>query len=164
MDQNELRAILRQKYPRERTHLLPALHLVHLELAYLPEWALQVVGWHLRVPASEVYGTATSYSELRIIPPGRHLVRVCSGLSCWHNGGRQLLEELEGHWAIQPGDASGDATQDGGITLEETPCGFLCPMAPAVQVDGIWRGRVRVEDIFEQLPGPQLQGPPSISN
>lgn len=160
MDQSELRAILRQKYPRERTHLLPALHLVQGELGYLPEWALQVVGWHLRVPASEVYGAATSYSELRIISPGRHLVRVCSGLSCWHNGGRQLLEELEGHLAIQPWDTG----PDGGITLEETPCGFLCPMAPAVQVDGIWRGRVSAEDILEQLQGPQLQSPPRISD
>ncbi len=159
MDQSELRAILRQKYPRERTHLLPALHLVQGELGYLPEWALQVVGWHLRIPASEVFGAATSYSELRINSPGRHLVRVCSGLSCWHNGGRQLLEELEGHLAIRPGDASGDATQDVGITLEETPCGFLCPMAPAVQVDGIWRGRVSAAEIIQQL-----QDSPSISN
>ena len=155
MDQSELRPILRQKYPRERTHLLPALHFVHGELGYLPEWALQVVGWHLRIPASEVFGAATSYSELRINSPGRHLVRVCSGLSCWHNGGRQLLEELEGYLASQPGDTA----PDGGITLEETPCGFLCPMAPAAQVDGIWRGRVAAEDIFEQL-----QSSPRISD
>jgi NADH:ubiquinone oxidoreductase subunit E len=147
MDQNELRPILRQKYPRDRTHLLPALHFVQGELGYLPEWALQVVGWHLRIPASEVFGAATSYSELRINSPGRHLVRVCSGLSCWHNGGRQLLEELEDHLAIQPENTN----QDEGITLEETPCGFLCPVAPAVQVDGIWRGRVTAGDIIQQL-------------
>ena len=113
-----------------------------------------MVGWHLRIPASEVYGAATSYSELRINTPGRHLVRVCTGLSCWHSGGRQLLEELQARWAVQPGET----TSDGGITLEETPCGFLCPMAPAAQVEGIWRGRVIAEDIIQQL-----QDTPSIS-
>ena len=152
MEQSELRSILRQNYPRERTHLLPALHLVRHELGHLPDWALQVVGWHLHVPASEVYGAATSYSELRISAPGRHLVRVCSGLSCWHNGGRQLLEGLVGRLAIQPGMT----TPDGGITLEESSCGFLCPMAPAVEVDGVWRGRVTAEDIYDQLQGPIL--------
>ncbi len=147
MEQSELRSMLRQKYPRERTHLLPALHLVQHELGHLPDWALQVVGWHLRVPASEVYGAATSYSELRIKSPGRHLLRVCSGLSCWHNGGRQLLEELVGRLAIQPGMT----TPDGRITLEESPCGFLCPMAPALEVDGVWRGRVTAGDIAGQI-------------
>ena len=66
-----------------------------------------------------------------------------------------MLEELQDHLAIQPGNTN----QDGGITLEETPCGFLCPVAPAVQVDGIWRGRVTAGDIIQQL-----QGPPKTSD
>ena len=69
--QSDLRRILRETFPeRNRDALLPALHLLQHEHGHLPEWALQVVGWHLRVPASEIYGAATSYSELRIGIPG----------------------------------------------------------------------------------------------
>ena len=143
MQRNELRPILRDKFPRERTHLLPALHFLQHEFGHLPDWALQIVSWHLRVPASEVYGAATSYSELRLEAPGRHLIRVCNGLSCWHAGGRELLEHLSARLALQSGDISTEL----GITLEETPCGFLCPMAPAVEIDGRWRGRVATADI-----------------
>ena len=143
MERNELRPILRQKFPRERTYLLPALHYLQHEFGHLPDWALQTLAWHLRVPASEVYGSATSYSELRIEAPGRHLVRVCNGLSCWHNGGRLLLEHLAGQLGVRPGETS----SDGRITLEEVPCGFLCPLAPALEVDGRWRGRIVTDDI-----------------
>ena len=143
MNRSDLRPILREKFPPERTYLLPALHYLQEEFGHLPDWALQTVAWHLRVPASEVYGAATSYSELRIEAPGRHVVRVCNGLSCWHNGARIILERLSDVFGVQPGETGTDSR----VTLEETPCGFLCPMAPVVEVDGRWRGRVAAADI-----------------
>ena len=74
MEREELRPLLRRKFPPHRTYLLPALHFLQEELGHLPEWALQVVAWHLRTPASVVYGAATSYTELRIQAPAPHLV------------------------------------------------------------------------------------------
>jgi NADH:ubiquinone oxidoreductase subunit E len=143
MNRSDLRPMLREMFPPERTYLLPALHYLQEEFGHLPDWALQTVAWHLRVPPSEVYGAATSYSELRIDAPGRHLVKVCNGLSCWHNGGRSILELLSGQLGVQPGETGTNSR----VTLEETPCGFLCPMAPVVEVDGRWRGRVAAADI-----------------
>ena len=51
MEREELRPLLRRKFPPHRTYLLPALHFLQEELGHLPEWALQVVAWHLRTPA-----------------------------------------------------------------------------------------------------------------
>ena len=147
MDQHELRSILRRKYLPERTYLLPALHFLQGELGHLPEWALQVVAWHLRTPASVVYGAATSYTELRIDPPGEHLVRICSGLTCWHGGGRELLNSLAKSLEIDVGGTS----SDGRITLEEVPCAYRCPLAPLAEVDGAWQGRAAVSRIMEQV-------------
>ena len=144
MDQTELRAILRQKIPQQRTYLLPALHFLQEELGHLPEWALQVVAWHLRTPASVVYGAATSYSELRISKPGRRLVRVCSGLSCWYGGGRELLSGL----SLALGINVGETTSDGEVTLEEAPCAYRCPLAPLVEIDGVWQGRGVASDVI----------------
>ncbi len=149
MERDELRSLLRQKFPPERASLLPALHYLQHELGHLPEWALQLVGWHLRVPASEVYGAATSYTELRLQAPGRHSVRVCAGLSCWHGGGKELLAELSAGLGVAPGVT----TPDTRVTLEETPCAFLCPLAPAVEIDGRWQGRCAAADIAGQVDG-----------
>ena len=71
MGRNELRPILREKFPTEWTYLLPALHYLQEEFGQRADWALHSVCWHLRVPASEVNGAATSYTELRIDAPGR---------------------------------------------------------------------------------------------
>ena len=147
MERSELRPILRGKFPPERTYLLPALHYLQEEFGHLPDWAMQTVAWHLRVPASEVYGAATSYSELRIKAPGSHVVRVCDGLTCWHSGGESLLEDLSSQLGIQPAETHLDRR----ITLERTPCGFLCPMPPAVEVDGRWRGRVSGSEIPDMI-------------
>ena len=150
MERNQLRPILREMFPRERTHLLPVLHYLQHEFGYLPGWALQIVSWHLRVPASEVYGAATSYTELRLEDPGKHLVRVCAGLSCWHSGGRELLGLLSERLASAPDDSTPDNSSPASqVTLEETACGYICAMAPAVEVDGQWYGRVSARDVSD---------------
>ena len=150
MEREELRPLLRQKFPPQRTYLLPALHYVHEELGHLPEWALQTVAWHLRTPASVVYGAATSYTELRIRPPALRLVRVCAGLSCWHGGGRELLAELSQFLKKK----SDDTTEVERITLEETPCAYRCPLAPLVEVNGAWLGRADTAQVTARVTGP----------
>ena len=140
---NALREELRHRFQRERGQLLPALHYVHHEFGHLPGWAMEVTGWHLGIPVSEVYGAATSYSELRIEDPGRHLVRVCTGLGCISAGARDLLSRIT--------DGVGTAPQNGGVTVEETACGYLCGVAPAVQVDGAWIGRADAEAVVGRV-------------
>ena len=125
-----------ERFPRERRYLLPALHYIHDEFGYLPEHALQTAGWHLRVPASEVYGAATSYAELRVEAPAEHTVRICTGLSCLLNGARGVLG------AAREAAAGLDAT-----AVEERACAFLCAAAPVVEVDHESRGRASVESV-----------------
>ena len=140
---NTLRAALRERFPRDRGQLLPALHHLQHEHGYLPDWAMEVVGWHLGIPASEVYGAATSYTELRLRKPGARVVRVCTGLACLINGARDVLAAAERELGL----SSGQTADDGLFTLEETACGFLCAAAPAVAVDGHWHGRVAPSSI-----------------
>ena len=142
-DQKTLRAALREKFPRDHGQLLPALHFLQHEFGHLPGWAMEVVGWRLGIPVSEVYGAATSYTELRTEKPGRHTLRVCTGLGCWANGASDLLNAASAELQLSPGET----TQDGEVTFEETPCGFLCAMAPAVEWDGRWIGRATADAV-----------------
>jgi NADH:ubiquinone oxidoreductase subunit F (NADH-binding)/NADH:ubiquinone oxidoreductase subunit E len=92
------------------------------------------VAAHLRVPASEVYGVATHYPEFRLTPRGERHVRVCTGVSCALLGSRDLLAGLAESVAA-------------GTSLETADCFFECAVAPMVEVDGCYHGRVTRADV-----------------
>lgn len=147
-DRNTLRATLRQNFPRSKGQLLPALHFLHEEFGYLPDWAMEVTSWHLGIPVSEVYGAATSYTELRVNKPGKHVLRVCTGLGCWLTGGREILDKLQAELGIN----APATTPDDRVTLEEAPCTYMCGMAPVVELDGACTGRATLESIQSLFP------------
>jgi NADH:ubiquinone oxidoreductase subunit F (NADH-binding)/NADH:ubiquinone oxidoreductase subunit E len=132
-----------ERFPRERTWLLPALLEVQRSEGWVSEAAMAAVGDHLRVPRSEVHGVATAYPELRRQAPGRRLVRVCTGLSCRLRGGLELLAACERTLGIR----AGDTTADGAATLETFDCAFACGVAPVVEVQHRYHGRVGLPDV-----------------
>lgn len=128
MDEKNLLADLAAHFPRERQYLLPALHYVEQKASGLPDFALQAVARHLRVPASEVYGAATSYS---VLWPGlgERVLRVCAGLSC-KLGGADAVARAARDALPQP------------AAVEETPCMGMCAVGPVIEVDGRRHGRI----------------------
>jgi len=119
----------------ERTNLLPALHVVQHSLGYLPSWAMEQVGRQLHIPASEVHGVASGYTEFRFDPPPDALVQICNGLSCRLAGADALLAQAR---ARNP------------AAVETLPCVFLCALAPVIVRDGNFAGRVndaRLEEV-----------------
>ncbi len=124
-------------FPRERTWLVPALQAVQADRGWLSPDDLADVAAHLRVPQSEVYGVATHYPELRLAPRRRHLVRVCTGVSCRITGGLGLLRALTERLGA-----------DGDVTLEEADCCFVCSVAPVVEVDHRYLSAPTVDDVL----------------
>src|SRR5574342_1161944 len=90
-------------FPPERPWLLPALQRIQADRGWLSLDDLAAVAAHLHVPRSEVHGVATHYPELRLAAPGRHVVRVCGGVSCRVNGSLGLLRELERRLGVPAG-------------------------------------------------------------
>lgn len=151
-DRKGLRADLRVRFPRERGQLLPSLHYLQHRFGHLPDWAMEVVSWHLGIPASEVYGAATSYSELRIDKPGMHIVRVCTGLSCRVSGADSVLEAVRDRLGVEPGEPA-SAGSDATVTFETTACGFLCAVAPVLRIDERWLGHATPEKAIKAVNG-----------
>ncbi len=136
-------AAILERFPRERQWLLPALQALQRVSGHLPAEALAAAGGHLRVPLSEVWGVATHYPELRLKPHGRHRVRVCTGVSCALLGGQEVLLAVMRRYGIEPGAGSAGAP----VTLETADCFFECSVAPVVEIDGRYRGRVTPADV-----------------
>ena len=148
MDRKDLRPILIERFPRQRSMLLPVLHYVQHEFGFVPDWTLQIVSWHLRVPASVVYGTVTSYPELLLGEPGNQTVRICSGLSCWYSGGKELADVVYSTLATRGSKSA--------VTVEMVSCGFLCAMGPAIQINGTWGTRLDAKAVLEEINGQQV--------
>ena len=100
--------------PRARDQALPALHAAHRLYGHLPADAIERVAAWVRVPKSELYAVATSYTEFRFAPPDPGAVRICRGLSCRIAGGDDALRDAHAR----------------GVAVEEHECMFLCAAAP----------------------------------
>src|SRR5438046_2505186 len=146
------------QFPRERTWLLPALQAAQRAEGWLSPETLATVAAHVRVPASEVWGVASHYPELRLAKPGRGVVRVCTGVACVARGGERLLERCERRLGIR----AGETTRDGALTLEAMDCAFACAVAPVVEADHADRGRVTdaVLDALLDAPAAHRIPPP----
>src|SRR5213593_1301417 len=68
--------------------------------------------------------------------------------------GRDLLAACERALGI----AAGLTTADGAVTLEEMDCAFACSVAPVVEVDHAYRGRVTPGDVDSLLSAPAHAG------
>ena len=97
---------------------------------YLPQPALQEIAYALQVPMARVYGVCTFYSQFRLKPLGKHIIRVCDGTACHVRSSTDLLEELKTHLGINPGET----TEDGLFSFETVMCIGACGLAPVVMI------------------------------
>src|SRR3989454_6433 len=146
------------QFPRERTWLLPALQAAQRAEGWLSPETLATVAAPVRGPASGGWGVASHYPELRLAKPGRRVARVCTGVACVARGGERLLERCERRLGIR----AGETTRDGALTLEAMDCAFACAVAPVVEADHAYRGRVTdaVLDALLDAPAAHRIPPP----
>ncbi len=119
-------------------NLIPLLQGVQRMLGFLPEWALQQVSDHVRVPSAKVFGVATFYSQFRLQPIGEHIIRVCRGTACHVRGSNRILKEIQSQLGVFPGET----TKDRIFTLETVACFGSCALAPVMVVDDRVHGRM----------------------
>ena len=80
----------------------------------LPRESIVVISRHLHIPLSEVYATATAYSELRLEKPQYGSWYMCTGVACEAAGAQRMIDAAD----IPP------------EKLGRTDCQFLCSLAP----------------------------------
>jgi len=141
------------KYPQRRSAVMPALRLAQeAHGGWLPPEALRQVADALDLTSAEVEAVATFYDMFNLEPVGRHLVEVCTNLSCALAGANQVVDALEIELGIPPGETS----DDGEVTFRLIECAGGCGYAPVVVVDHWYREPTRPEDVpglVEELRG-----------
>jgi NADH-quinone oxidoreductase E subunit len=148
----EIQKVAKQ-YPVKRSAVMPALRLAQeAHGGWLPPEALREVADALDLTPADVEAVATFYDMFNLEPVGRHLVEVCTNLSCALAGAKQVVDALEVELGIPPGETS----DDGQVTFRLIECAGGCGYAPVVVVDHRYREPTRPEDVpglVEELRG-----------
>lgn len=129
---NTIQAIL-DRYPNAgRDALIPLLQEVQEQEGYISREAIAVVGEHLNLPASKIYGVATFYNQFRFAPLGKYHIQVCRGTACHVKNSIKVLDALKRELKIDAGQTS----RDGLFSLEVVACLGACGLAPVITVNG----------------------------
>jgi NADH-quinone oxidoreductase subunit E len=119
------------RYPVDRSALLPLLHLVQSQDGFVSDDGIAEIATLLALTKAEVNAVATFYSMYKRAPMGRHLVSVCTNFSCKVRGAQDVYDRLSATLGV----GHNGTTEDGAITLEHAECLGNCDGAPVVSVD-----------------------------
>lgn len=148
---NELEA-LKTHYPDLKSCILPTLWMAQREYGgYLSGEAIAEVAYRLGRSYAEVEGVATFYSMYNTAHAvGKHMIEVCTCLTCHMCGAYPLGEYLKKKLGIN----YGETTADGVFTLHEVECLNACDRAPLLQVGSDYHGpmdEAKVDKLIEDL-------------
>ena len=143
---------IRDRYPDSRSLTLPALRFAQEERGWLPPEALVEVAEVLDLTPAYCQAVASFYDMFHLEPVGKHMVEVCTNLSCALVGAQRVVEAFEGALGIRAGETS----EDGEITFRAVECLGGCGYATVVAIDDRQRLHVKPEDvagIVEEIRG-----------
>ncbi len=137
---------------RHRSATLSALRFAQEQNdGFLTPELMDGVAEYLRLQPIQVYEVASFYSMFETHPCGRHHVSICTNISCWLNGGEQILEHAEKRLGIKVGES----TPDRRIFLKrEEECLAACTGAPMMMVDHVFHEFLtpaKVDEILGEL-------------
>lgn len=135
------------KYQREPDYLIQILLDIQSEYHWLPKSALQRVGEKLQVPMTRIQHIATFYKAFSLVPRGRHEVHVCMGTACHVRGAARVLDSVQDHTGIHPGETDLEMK----FSLETVNCLGCCALGPVVEIDGKTHGNVKTADTADIL-------------
>lgn len=120
--------LIRQK---ENGALIPLLQSAQDSYGYIPEIAVHYISEILGIPAAEIYGVITFYSQFRTRPLGKYIIKLCEGTACHVNGAREILNTLKNELGISVGETS----DCGRFTLQTVFCLGCCSLSPVMMIN-----------------------------
>lgn len=125
--------------------LMPIMQKAQESFGYLSMEAMTLIADELDIPVSKIYGVATFYAQFSLTPKGDNIIQVCTGTACYVKGAQAVLDEV----IHQLGIHSGETTEDGRFTIQDTRCLGCCGLAPVMTVN---------EDVYGRMVPGQVKG------
>ena len=120
------------RYPegKQKSALLPILHLVQAEFGWVSAPAMDKVADYLKIQDIEVYEVATFYSMYFMRPQGKYMLEVCRTGPCCLVGAEKIMDHIEQKLGVK----EGDVTPDGLFSWRGVECLAACGYGPVLQI------------------------------
>ncbi len=119
-----------QKYKFKQGNLIPLLQGVQDIFGYLPADSFAKLNQDVGIELSAMYGVATFYSQFRLNPVGKNIIKVCHGTACHVQNASKITEAIMDSLQIK----DGETTEDNLFTLESVACLGCCSLAPVMMI------------------------------
>ncbi len=127
--------------------VMPVLQEAQDVYGYLPREVQAMIAEGLNVPAEEVFGVSTFYSQFSLTPKGKYTISVCLGTACYVKGSGDIFDKLSERLGI----GSEECTEDGKFSLTACRCIGACGLAPVLTINEEVYGRLTVDDVDDIL-------------
>lgn len=139
------------RYPegKQKSALLPVLHLAQESFGWLSEETMDYVAELLQIKPIEVYEVATFYSMYDLKPVGKYVFEVCQTGPCMLRGSDSIVAYIKEKLGI----GIGETTADGMFTLKVVECLGACGYAPMMQMGKHYKEHLtkeKVDSIIEE--------------
>ena len=120
------------RYPegRQKSALLPILHLVQAEYGWLSTAGMDKVAAYLHIQPIEVYEVATFYTMYFLKPQGKYMLEVCRTGPCCLVGAEKIMKHIENRLGVE----EGGVTADGLFSWRGVECVAACGYGPVLQI------------------------------
>ena len=135
--------LLRYPEDRQKSALLPVLHLVQAEYGWVSTPLMDKVAEFLSLKPIEVYEVASFYSMYNLKPVGKYMFEVCQTGPCMLNGSDDIIKYIHEKLGIKPGET----TSDGLFTLKAVECLGACGYAPMMQMGKFYKEHLTKEKV-----------------
>lgn len=108
---------------------------------------MDAVAAYLNIPNIAVYEVVGFYSMYFTSPMGKHVIDVCTNVSCMLND----AEKVMAHFKERLGIEVNETTPDNRFTLREVECLGACIAAPVCQIGKKYYEKLTPEKIDEML-------------
>ncbi|MCL2843755.1 MAG: NADH-quinone oxidoreductase subunit NuoE [Oscillospiraceae bacterium] len=125
----------------DRSQLIPLLQQLQDAYGYLPEDVIARLSQRTGIFVSSIMGVATFYSQFRLEPVGKHVVKICFGTACHVIGAENIADAI----CHELGITLGGTTEDRQFTVESVACIGCCSLAPVIMIDDETHGRLTPE-------------------
>jgi NADH-quinone oxidoreductase subunit E len=126
------------RYDGAPGELIPLLQSAQDHFGYIPRRAISYISGVTGVPESETYGVVTFYSQFRLQPMGKYVIKACDGTACHVSDAIMIIETIEDELSIE----IGGTTEDGLFTLSIVACIGCCSLSPVIMINDETHGRL----------------------
>ncbi len=147
-DFDKIDAVLHE-FEGRKGSLIPILQKTQAQLGFLSKEAMEYISGKTKIPVSEIYGVATFYTQFRMHPIGKNIIRICHGTACHVADATKISEALYEELKVEPGGT----TKNLKFTVEEVACLGCCSLAPVIMINDKAYGRLtpsKIKDILAQ--------------